>query len=82
MSCTNRKEMIMQNYYLFGPNGLLLADDPSVPDDARGEEFVWAEPEWAEKLSLIPEEFRWEAAQGSDWSPSRQFKEWLYRKCF
>ncbi len=67
----------MNLYYLFGPEGLMLADDPRVPNDARGEEFVKADRLWAEELSLVPEEFRWEAAQGDTWEPSKKFREFL-----
>ena len=78
----------MEGYYLFGPHALILANDPRVPSDARGEEFVKATREEAEELSLVPEEYRWEAAQGSNWSPSEGFRKlmeqpefkWLRRK--
>ena len=78
----------MKEYYLSGSHGLILANDPRVPKGAREEDFVRLTKEEAEEISLVPEQYRWEAAQGCNWAPSEGFQklmeqpefEWLRRK--
>jgi len=66
----------MKWYWLFGPGGRVVPEE-LAPQWVRGEELVKCDEGFARLLERVPEEFRWEAAQGASWTPTREFREWL-----
>jgi len=67
--------MMMSEYWMFGPQGLVPAE--SAPEGTNGAEIVRCTADEAARLSAVPEQFRWEAAQGEFWSPSPEYWDWL-----
>lgn len=67
-------------YWLFGGEGrdkVVSLEGIDLPDEVWGEELIECSAEEAASLSEVPVKYRWEAAQGDGWTPSKEYAAFL-----
>ena len=73
----------MELYWMFGGSSgdqVIVVTDLDL-DPAWGEDLISCEEPFAQWLAKVPPKYRWEAAQGENWSPSKGYAEWLRTFC-
>lgn len=63
-------------FWMFAPDGR-VAEADVAPEGTNGAEFVFCTESEAQALVVVPEQHRWEAAQGPNWTPSPNYLAWL-----